>query len=417
MKRIYLSALIATALICACERIPENSAHNRGPGNNGWIYRNDEDSTSAPPRDTTVYTLGMEYPLSYDWKKDTAYGNVNCRVVVFANQKRILEATAGPGTILSPEPDMHRIWDGHLWSDFSEGGQTIISKDGQEAFRYEGNEMICGFMVHEGKVHTLGKSRSGKGFSYRIDGEAVLVDDSATLVGDPYSSPEETGCMYLDQGMVCFSYRKDEDNVTRWYAVRNGKAEPADCGVRLTEVFDIRYVDGKLHMTGTSPSYRGRAVYAFGGKVMELWKEEVRATVFCHIVPSGGRVFLTEGHIRKDGKEEFSLWKDGTSVVSYGTDYAGFWLSDGQYATVSLNSGTFLGTIRAGSGYWWFKDQMVLMSHQCVRYSEGVLLIAATPVRKELSPVLWKNGKSLALTINGYLAGIYSSHGSLSQED
>jgi len=41
-----------------------------------------------------------------------------------------------------------------------------------------------------------------------------------------------------------------------------------------------------------------------------------------------------------------------------------------------------------------------------VAYRKGVLLIAATPVRKELSPVLWKNGKSLALVINGYLAGI-----------
>lgn len=418
MRSIYLAAALA-ALLCACERLPENSAHNRGPGNRGWIFRDGDDSPEDIPaaKDTTVYTLGIEYPASYDWKRDTAYGNVGCRIVVFANQKRILEAEAGPGTMLSADPDMHRIWDGVLWSDWSDGSHTVISRNGEEAFRYEGNEMICGFMVHGGAVHTLGRSRSGKGFSYRIDGELILSDSSGIPVGDPYSTPEETGIMYLDQGEVCFGFRRNENGTDRWYAVRSGKAEPADCGVRLSEVFDIRYIDGRLHMAGTSPSNGGRLVHVCEGVVDQLWRSEAKVTNFCHMMPSGGKLFFYVGYVRLDGKTESCLWKDRGSIISYGTDYAGFWVSEGQYAQIALNSEGLLGTVRAGSGYWWFKDSLVLMSHQCVRYDEGALLIAATPVRKELSPVMWKNGRSLALTLHGYLGGIYASHGSIPEED
>lgn len=411
-----LAAVLATALLwISCDRIPDNPNHRR-PDDSDHISR-DEDSPSAK-RDTTVYTLGIEYPDSYDWQRDTAYGNVSCRIIVFADQRRILEVNAGPGTIFSADPDMHRIWDGHLYSDFSDGRQTIFSMDGKEIFRYDGNEMICGFMVHDGAVHTLGQSRSGKGFSYRIDGELIFADSRGSLVGDPYSTPVETGTMYLDQDMVCFGYRTEEGGQARWYTVRDGKAEAVDCGVRLSEIYDLRYVDGTLHVSGTSATYGGRAVHVCEGRVYTSWKDPVRATSFCHIVPSAGNIYLYEGHIRNDGTSESSLWKDGGgSVITYGTDYAGFWISDGRYAYITRNGGRFLGTVRSGEGYWWFKDQLMLMSHQCVRYDEGVLLIAATPVRKDLSPILWKNGRSLALTLHGYLAGIWLSHKEQPAED
>lgn len=403
--------LLATAALLwiSCDRIPGNPNHRR-PDDPDEVSRVDEDDTPSSRRDSTVYTLGIEYPDSYDWQRDTAYGNVSCKLVVFANQRRILEVDAGPGTGLSADPDMHRIWDGHLYSDSSNGSHTVISKDGKEIFRYEGNEMVTGFMVLDGNVHTLGQSRSGKGFSYRIDGELILSDPEGVPVGDPYSTPVETGTMYLDQGKVCFGFRKGESGGHSWYAVRDGKAEAVDCGVRLTDIFDIRYIEGRLHVCGTSETYGGRAVHVCEGKITQLWKDPVKATSFCHIVPSGDRIYLYEGHIRKDGKTETSLWRSEGLVVIYGTDYAGVWMSEGQYAYLTMNDKGFLGTVRAGDGYWWFQDQLMLMSHQCVRYDEGALLIAATPVRKDLSPVLWKNGKSLALTLHGYLAGIWISH-------
>lgn len=403
MRNCFLTAAaIVSMLTLSCRSGLEDMRGHRKPSAGG-VHRTDSSSAGGPQAalDTTIYTFGMEFPESYDWRRDTAYGNVNCRVVLFANQKRILELDAGPGTGLSADADMHRIWDGHLYSDSRSGKETIIFKDGDEIVRYPGNEMICGLMVHSGKVHTLGQDRSGKGFSYRIDGECILSDPEGRVTGDFYSSPLESGTIYLDGDAVCFGYRSGDG---QWYAARDGIPQKADTG-GIEEVLALRCNGGSVDVCGTSSRYGGKLVLLRDGKVSVLWDREILSAGYCHILPSGGRTFVIEGHQRRDGRTESSLWENGLTRT-YGTDYAGFWISGGEYASITLKGGRGIGTIKTPAGYWWFSDEMSLMTHSCVAYRKGVLLIAATPVRKELSPVLWKNGKSLALVINGYLAGI-----------
>lgn len=398
MGKPLLSAIcLASILLTSCRWDIERVPHREDEG----IHRNDDDSPAIPPADTTIYTFGLEFPTSYDWRRDSAYGNVACRVVLFADQKRIVEFDAGPGTGISADPDRHRIWDGHLYSDGNTGDCTVIYRDGEEIFRYPGREMICGFMVLDGRVHTLGQSRGGKGLSYRIDGECMLADAGGQVVGDWYSRPAPSGTMYLDGDCVCFGYRGSDGC---WYSVRDAVAERVAAD-GLDAILDMRFVDGELALCGTAERYGGRAVLVHKGRAQQLWNREALATGYCHILPSGGELFVVEGHVRSDGRTETSLWQGGLTR-NYGTDIAGFLVSGGSYATVTRMGTGRLGTVRSKEGFWWFRDEMLLMSPACAAYGKGAVLIAATPVRRELSPVLWKNGKSLALTINGYLAGI-----------
>ena len=133
---------VISLVITSCG-ISEIETGRRPSGGNNWRNPSFSIDTSANAR-KVCYVTGLDYPEGYDWRSDSENGTVKCSLVVFADGVPAMKVAVGNEYHISPDPDMHRIINGHLYTDFSTDDETIIKKDGQEIFRYPGREMICG---------------------------------------------------------------------------------------------------------------------------------------------------------------------------------------------------------------------------------------------------------------------------------
>ncbi len=125
------------------------------------------------PQSTIV--VGVSYPdESYDWNRDYGHFHI-ANLVVYKDGELTIEVPVSDEGFISEESDIHRYVGGHLYTDWSTDSHTVISRDGTELFRYPAVERILLLAEKDGKVLTLGESRSGRGFSSRADGEPLFL--------------------------------------------------------------------------------------------------------------------------------------------------------------------------------------------------------------------------------------------------
>lgn len=364
--------------------------------------------------DSVVYVTGVEYPDDYIWQKDTAYGMVACSLIVTANGKRILELPIGDKYYLSPDPDMHRMVGGHLYSDYSSDSETIICKDGVEIFRYDGREMICGFMVRDNTVYTLGRRRSGTGLTLRRNGETVFCCEDGIPVGDIYDSAYPTGALYEDNGELCFSYSiKYTNNIKDWrdwYVWRNGKTQLISLHPDIDKVFDIRVYKGDICIAANMPSATSPLVLFVGDKRHILSDGGVWGVQNCKIVPGDNSLMVKGETLYNRGESvQCTLWVVGgfrTILDEYARVYDFF--VDGQdWGYVMSRHGDIVDVICLNGKKTPYHGFSHLMSLQCARIYEGKMYVAITPYKSGEMPTLWVDGAETTIPINGYLTGVY----------
>ena len=164
-----------------------------------------------------------------------------------------------------PDPERHRIWGGHLWTDSTDGYETLVFCDGQEKFRFEGEEHLQGFLLVNGDVHTLGQ-RPGRGFCYRINGEPVFESPRGSVLGSPSDPDWPGGALFLDGEDVYYGYSLPiavKDFAFREYHVMRGaehyKTIPAGSSDAL---YDLRVHEGQV----VRLERRGQTLYWVAGE-------------------------------------------------------------------------------------------------------------------------------------------------------
>ena len=402
-KSALLAVLVA---FCGCELI--------SPDGDDWIKRSDtltgsaDDTTEVTVYDTTMYVTGVKYPDDYYWQRDTAYGVVERSIVVYRDGEQILEVPVGDEYYVTADSDMHRATGGHLYTDFSTSGETVVCRDGEEIFRYSGREMMRGFMVREGVVHTLGLSRSGTGVTYRQDGELVYENDAAVPVWAADDAVESGGSLYLDNGEVYFTLRDS----SCFYSCIGGLATEISKTYRNSKQYvqDYRMADGVACRAWVDNRYAvmspalsvGYERYYLGNDKESHTSDNLR------LVYSDGTYYVKGEHTDTDtGLTEQRLWrKDGTqygpgadySVYDFcveGTSYAYAAAMDGELALIDNN-----GTQYSVEGRWR------LTTRRCLALSGGSLTLALTPIDAGVSPALWVDGEMTELPFNGYLTSV-----------
>lgn len=153
----------------------------------------------------SILISGVEYPQGYDWVLDSGFGSTSAWILMFEGSQEVLRFPAGNGSPWSPDPDGHRIWNGHLYTFATAGNETVIGRDGAEILRYEGAESIRGFAVDGGKILTLGQKEGG-GFSLRLDGKAVFFSESGFVQGSLDRGIPRSGALFRDNGHWYFSF-------------------------------------------------------------------------------------------------------------------------------------------------------------------------------------------------------------------
>ena len=176
-------------------------------GQNGENPAPSDDSKEFVAKDSAVYVCAVEVPDSYDWRRDTACGCVEARLVLFENYNEVLSLDCGPGTMISLDPDTHHIIDGHLYTEYSTKDRTILKRDGQEVLSFNGREYMKGILCCGDSLYTLGQNRSGDGFTFRLNGEPLLVKKEGMVCGGfNEKNYEGRGALFKTNSRIYFRY-------------------------------------------------------------------------------------------------------------------------------------------------------------------------------------------------------------------
>ncbi len=160
-----------------------------------------------PGADTVFLISAIEFPESYDWQRDSAFGAVDCTLRLYSNGEPCLEMPAGPAARIGVAPDMHHFIDGSLFTEYSDAAGTVVKRDGQVVSAWKDGEKLLGLLMRDDELHTLGVQKQGGALVYRVNGETELkVPGGIACGGFGTSGYGPTGALYEDSGQVCFAY-------------------------------------------------------------------------------------------------------------------------------------------------------------------------------------------------------------------
>lgn len=409
-KAILIFAVLTAAAGCSLFEEKQMLETKRSDADKGYK----KDPVETVRHDSTVYVTGIEYPEGYKWQKDTAYGKVERHLVVFANGKRILRLPVGEEHRLSPDPDMHRIVDGHLYSDFSTEDKTYVARDGETLFSFSGREMMCGFLVRKDTVYTLGRNRSGKGLSLRKNGEVLFKSDEGVPVGDTYDSAYPTGALYEDNGTLCFAYyikyKSAYGDYRDWYVYRNGRAEELKLHSDVKEVFDARVHGGEICVVTTMERVEAQPVLFVGDERYVMGYSGAWGVRNFKIVPGGTTLAVKGETLYNRGRSVccslLRLNGESTYLDEYARVYD-FYLDGEDWGYVMSRYDDLIACFCHNGKKTICEGYMHLMSIHCATLFEGEMYAALTPFREGINPSIWKDGDEKELQFNGCLTGIY----------
>lgn len=390
-RHFALIGMIIMMLSCG----KEEPGSRRPTSDENWRNPSFNIDSSANAR-KVCYMTGLDYPKDYDWRSDAQTGTVKCSLVVFADGVPAMKVPVGLEHHVSPDPDMHRIIKGHLYTDFSTDEETIIKKDGRELFRYSGRERILGMAVREGKIYTLGRPREGSGFTYRENGMSLIHKESGRAF--PRLQEEEDALSFA----FCESIEYNGGYIDRYYQVVNGNISQVAVREDILKVWDIIRHEGEVcyvaELTGVHAP-----VLIKGEKMKAMNITSDMRLVSCKMVPAGKAVGIEAIFSRSGLSWSSGLWKDGEKQTTFanGLTISGL-CTDGESMCCILNQKG-----ASGGGIIFRCGEILDMpaGYTCMGSSpmamvDGILTIGLTSTR-EGSPIVWKDGRTQMVNING----------------
>ena len=394
MKRIiYIIAALTAAAGCSLSETGQSQRPDRED-----IWKNpafNADSSSTDRK--RCYITGLDYPDGYDWRADSENGTVKCSLVVFTDGRPVMKVPVGHEYHVSPDPDMHRVIRGHLYTDYSTEDETVIKKDGQEIFRYQGREMILGMAVSDGDVYTLGQPRHGDGFTYRRNGD-ILIGSSS---GNAFPRLQQDG------DTLCFAFSKPiesvSDTVERYYHVRNGKTSQVAVREDVKKVWDVIWHDGRACYLATMTGVSSPVVV--NGESMKALEFSQGIDMLTSRLLSAGKSLGTEAVCSYGYSYSSCLWMDAVRHRQFsGGMIVNGLCTSGDGICCVLNSGMAgrSGIIfRCGENFD-MPDGYAAMGNSPVAMMDGILHVGLSSLNKG-RPVIWKDGKTEELDINGMI--------------
>lgn len=410
MKKTFFLLAAVTALM-GCELIsPEGDLDTKRSSSESGSEASDSTATEeTEPLDTALYVTGVSYPEGYYWQRDTAYGVVERTLVLYKDSTLIVEIPVGDEYYATADSDMHRAAGGHLYTDFSTESETVVCKDGEEAFRYTGREMMRGFLVKDGNVYTLGLDRSGTGVTYRRNGVLLYEREDAVPVGETDSAMTPGGALYEDEGKICFTLYDS----SYFYRIADGEEESVRKYFKNTkqEVQDVRMVDGTICRAVVDNRYSvmsptlaiGYEVYYLGGT-----NDDGHSSDRLRVVYGGGNYYIKGEYTDSDsGLVEDRLWAKDKTWYGPGAGYDAydFCVDGDSYAYVAAMDGE-LAFIDMGGAQFVVDGRWRLTNRKCMTMWDGSLYVALTPIDADQAPELWQDGVVWQMPLNGYLTGV-----------
>lgn len=398
MKKQLICIIASLMAVCSCG-LSETGQSQRPAGDGSWrnpAFSNDSTSTDRK----RCYVTGLDYPDGYNWRSDTENGTVKCSLVVFRDGIPAMKIPVGHEYNVSPDPDMHRVIKGHLYTDYSTDGQTVIKKDGQEIFRYQGREMILGMAVSDGDIYTLGQPRQGEGFTYRRNGEP-LVQRTAGHAFPRLQTIGDTICFAF-----CEPIESVSGNMERYYHVRGGKISQVAVREDVRKVWDVIWHRSQVCYLATMTGVPSPVTVT--GNQMKALELSDGIDMLTSRLLSAGNSLGVEAICTHNAGYSSSLWKDARkySQFSNGMTVNGICtVDDGICCVLNSGSGNGGGIIFRCGETVLIPEGMAAMGHNPIAMMNGILHVGLSSLSGG-PPAIWKDGQCTELDINGMICTV-----------
>ena len=347
---------------------------------------NEPQPTDALRPDTCFIISAVSFPASYDWQRDSAYGAVECTLLLYRNGKKELEIPAGPKERISASPDKHHIIGGSLYTEYSDRRGTCIKRNGQTIASWEGPERLLGLLCKDGVTYSLGLSGSGEAVTYRKDGQVVLKLAGASVFGSFGSNGYgPAGALYEDEGAVCFAYKTTVPGGQTAVLVRNGRPETVMSSPG-TDLLDVKSVHGEaLVLYNESRQTR----IASGGKTYVpcryvYWQEG-------ELIEYNGNTAIVGSYRSGNGRIIEAIGWDGT-VMGLGPDVSYIYCDGRSWHKVE----------DAPDG----RTDCYFFHRHCACQLGNGLAYVLTPRDRTLHPFMQYGSDTVEFNLHGYLSGI-----------
>ncbi len=373
---------------------PRFSHENARPGH-------EADSTDVIPPGPHVYLTAVRFPDGFAWEEDTCAVDGPVWIDLYRDGKLVRSIPAGSAI----HADMHRFRNGHLYTDFSSGEETVVCQDGLELFRFPGREALRGFLVQEDGIHTLGQDRDGNGFTYRIDGRTVFRSEAGIVCGDPCTPGRLGGAFTEEEEWVFYAYGVNVDGGTEYNILRNGeqyKVLPKGSG---GTILDIQVIRDKVYRIRNQT--RVTVLESDDGTAM-LPVQGRETLVRGRIVPLKEDVLVLGAVTSPDGTRRCFLFSEkGNTCPTNGKTEISELLADGTVAAwLTVDAGGRPARLERsdGKGKPLPKDVRLISGH-CLLLREGRAYLALTG-RNGKANRLWVDGEETEIPFNGYFTSV-----------
>lgn len=388
-----MGLMVLAVLSCGVEEVGRRPEGNRedvwtGPGMNAGSGSKE-----------VCYITCFDYPCGYDWRTDPQKGSVKCSLVVFADGLPMMKIPVGDAYEVSSDPDMHRMIEGHLYTDYCTDSETVIKKDGKTVLHYPGREMICGMIVDSDTVYTLAHPRQGDGFTYRKNGKIILERSSGRTFGR----------LYCDGGSICFAFTEPVlsagEEIERYYHCMDGHITQTALRDDVRKVWDIMSYKGEVcyiaSLTGVE-----KPVLFYDGIMNALVMPEDSEPLSFRMMAAEKPIFWEGLFITSDHTIASALWLRPGYCVSFEEGMVAnscFVAGDG--ICCAFNPAALGGVIYRAGEEFIMPAGYATMGARCGAMANGIFYLGLSS-QEGGCPKIWKDGKLEPLDICGYIASV-----------
>ena len=343
-----------------------------------------------------------DYAKGYDWRADEARETVKCSLVVYVDGIPAMKVPVGETHEICSDPDMHRVIDGHLYTDYASSGQTVIKKNGVFLFSYPGEERLCNMLSRGEDVYTLGESRTGTGFSFRKNGESIVSRENGSLIGSLKSSGDSLNFTF------CEEIHNAGGSIMRYYSVYGSKVSQIALRDDIVCVWDaMQFQDEVIYLaslTGIS-----QPVIVAGDNLTALNMPKEADMISCSMFHAGENSGVEGLYKTSDGARYSAIWLNGKCVETFKGLTISALCTDGGGVFCVLNppSTSSSGIIYRAGEMYEIPQGYACIGSQSLAVVGGIMYVGLSSQIGE-NPLLWKDGQMVSLNVNGYISSVTS---------
>lgn len=363
--------------------------------------RKDSSGIVTPqPGSTAVWITGVEYPGDYDWRTDALMDEAEAEIFLLQEGKKVLGIPAGRRKKHSTDPDRHLFVGNALYDVYSDGDSTYLYKNGREVVRLEDRWELKGLHREEAKTLSLWAGQNGEGMLLMENDSTVMSKSSAEVIGSLHEAAAYPGgALYESEGKICFGYIAGGK---QYHLVRDGVDEYVRLGSDVNEVLDMRVIGGK---SCSVYSILNRLFLRHGAEEVYLKDLEADKVDGLILFANGKRPMFICRHGLNSGMKYNSVWTvDKKTALKLVSNHA--YLDGRRLSLIGPSVHGWIHILNPDNQMTEVRIESYMFSWRFACVHGGHTYMALTP-REEGEPLLWTDGKTEPVAVNGFLTGIY----------